>query len=113
MRPNYVTIQDQIGRTVIGVLSDETDSTLTIQNPVILHLELEQNGSIQVQTYPVFFFELLAKDARDTNLWVYNKNSIVRGQVTLSESIISQYERINNPPAPVAPSNKVISINDL
>lgn len=115
MSKQHVAIQDQIGRTIIGVLVSESDTTMTIENPVILHLELEGNGQIQVQTFPVFFFELLDKSNRDSNKWTYTKSNIVTSSAVLAENIISQYERLNNPIPQVAkPSSpNIISIDDL
>ena len=115
MSKTHIAIQDQIGRTIIGILDSETDTTLTLENPVILHLELEGNGQIQVQTFPVFFFELLAKESRDTNKWTYTKSNIVTSSVVLSENIISQYSRLNAPAPQIAvpSSQNVISIDDL
>jgi anaerobic ribonucleoside-triphosphate reductase len=115
MSKTHIAIQDQIGRTVIGILDSETESTLTMENPVVLHLELEGNGQIQVQTFPVFFFELLDKDRRDSNKWTYHKSNIVLSEVVLSDNIIAQYSRLNNPVPQVAvpTSPKVISIDDL
>ncbi len=115
MSKQHIAIQDQIGRTIIGVLDSETATTLTLENPVVLHLELEGNGQIQVQTFPVFFFELLEKDRRDTNKWTYTKANIVLSEVILAENIIAQYNRLNNPVPQIAkPSSpNVISIDDL
>lgn len=115
MSKQHIAIQDQIGRTIIGVLDSETTTTLTMENPVVLHLELERNGQIQVQTFPVFFFELLEKDRRDTNKWTYSKANIVLSEVILAENIIAQYNRLNNPVPQIAmPSSpNVISIDDL
>lgn len=115
MSTEYAVIQDQIGRTIVGAKVEETDQTLTLENPVILHLELEGNGQIQVQTFPVFFFELIDKESRDSNVWTYNKSNIVTSQVNLSENIIAQYNKINMPTPPVSVPNspKVISIDDL
>lgn len=115
MSKQHVAIQDQIGRTVIGIIDSETESTITIENPVVLHLELEGNGQIQVQTFPVFFFELIDKDRRETNKWTYNKANVVLSDVILSENIISQYTKLNTPiPQITKPSSpNVISIDDL
>ncbi len=115
MSKQYRVIQDQIGRNIIGVLESETENAITLENPVVLHLELEGNGQIQVQTFPVFFFELIQKENRDTNKWTYQKANIVTSQAELSEAVIAQYEKLNNPaPQIVRPNSpNVISIDDL
>lgn len=115
MKEQYTAIQDQIGRTIIGKIVDETDSTLTINNPVILHCQPEASGQLQVQSFPVFFFEMLSKEARDKNDWTYNKSSIVTSNVELDDRILDNYHKINsvNTVQPTVKSPKVISINDL
>lgn len=114
MGKKYKILQDQIGRNIIGTVVEETATTITLNNPVILHLEIEQTGQIQVQTFPILFFELLQKDKLDSNNWTYTKSNVVVSDAVLSANIISQYERINTP-APKQPetSPKVISINDI
>jgi hypothetical protein len=115
MKEKYVALIDQIGRTIIGKFLNETDSTITLTNPVILHVQPDQSGQIQVQSFPLFFFEFIDKNARDQNDWTYSKSSIAVSNVQLDERIIFQYEKINTPPAPVQqPANaKIVSIDDL
>jgi hypothetical protein len=112
----HVAIIDQIGRNIIGKLVDETATTLTLNNPVILFVQPEQTGQIQVQSFPVFFFEFINKEFRDQNNWTFNKTNIVTSDVVLDDRILLQYEKINTPPveqnAPTS-SPKVISIDDL
>lgn len=112
----YTAIQDHVGRTIIGKVANETDTLLVLNNPVILHCQPEANGSLQVQTFPVFFFEFLEKDARENNNWTYHKASIVTSNVTLTDTVISQYEKINTPQQVIASKNnnpKVVTIDDL
>jgi hypothetical protein len=116
MTEKHIAIIDHVGRNIIGKFVSETPETITIGNPVILHCQPEANGQLQVQTFPVFFFEFISKEDRDKNNWTYNKTSVVLSDVVLDEKILSQYARINTPPAPPEPveaNPKVISINDL
>jgi hypothetical protein len=114
MTSKYVAIIDQIGRTIIGKFRSEGESTLTLSNPVILHVQPDQGGQIQVQSFPLFFFEFIDKGSRGNNNWTYTKSSIVTSDVVLDERIISQYEKINTPPAPAVTTNpKIVDINDL
>lgn len=115
---SHTVIQDHVGRTIIGKIVSETETSLVLNNPVILHCQPEANGNVQVQTFPIFFFEFLDKAQREFNDWTYNKASIVTSNVILDKNILSQYEKINTPPVgPLAPSKndnpKVISITDL
>lgn len=117
MKEKHIAIIDHVGRNIIGKVVGETDTTLTINNPVIVHCQPEANGQLQVQTFPVFFFEFIDKEYREQNDWTYNKSNIVVSNVVLDERIVSQYDRINNPPPPVqqttSGSPKVISIDDI
>lgn len=112
----HVALIDHVGRNIIGKLVSESDTTITVKNPVILHCQPQQNGQLEVQTFPVFFFEFIDKATREQNDWTYTKANIITSNVVLDERILSQYEKINTPPEEVvAPSTnpKVISINDL
>ena len=92
-----ITIIDQIGRVVIGTKVSETDTQLTINNPVIVYVNPNQEtGQIQVQSFPYIFVEFLDKEHRDKNNWIFNKSNIVVSDVVLDSAIISQYNNINS-----------------
>lgn len=115
MTPKYTAIIDQIGRTIIGVVVSESNDTITLNNPVILHCQPEASGQLQVQTFPLFFFEFIKKDAREYNDWTYTRANIITSNVELDEKIIAHYEKLNTP-QPAVPNTitpNVISINDI
>lgn len=117
MKEKHIAIIDQIGRNIIGKLVDETETTLTLNNPVILFVQPEQTGQIQVQSFPVFFFEFINKEFRGQNNWTFNKANIVTSDVVLDDRILLQYEKINTPPVEPqsTPSSnpKIVSIDSL
>ena len=115
MQEKYIAIVDHVGRTIIGKEIAQTETTLIVNNPVILHCQPEQNGSLNVQTFPLFFFEFIDKTKRENNNWTYTKSNIVLSDVELDERIINQYKQINTPPvaAPVKNNPKVIRIDDI
>jgi len=114
MQEKHVALIDHVGRSIIGKLVCEDAATITINNPVILHCQPQANGQLEVQTFPVFFFEFIDKGYRETNTWTYTKSSIVTSDVVLDERILSQYARINTPPTEeVVDTPKIISIDDL
>ena len=39
MSKEIIAIVDQVGRTVVGVETGQTDDTLTLNNPVIVHVQ--------------------------------------------------------------------------
>tara|TARA_R110002020_G_scaffold138225_4_gene308067 strand:+ start:830 stop:1225 length:396 start_codon:yes stop_codon:yes gene_type:complete len=109
------TIVDHIGRTVLGILEKDTKDTITLFNPVIIHVQPDQQtGQLQVQSFPYIFMEFL-KD-KDKNNWTFSKSSISVSDVQLDERIIQQYENINNPQPPLTQqgesSGDVVSLFD-
>ena len=94
------TIIDHIGRTVVGSVTKEDPKTITLFNPVIIHVQPDpQSGQLQVQSFPYIFMEFL-KD-KDKNNWTFHKTAISTSDVDLDDRIISQYENINNPQPPI------------
>tara|TARA_R110001583_G_scaffold15814_1_gene64765 strand:+ start:947 stop:1342 length:396 start_codon:yes stop_codon:yes gene_type:complete len=94
------TIIDHIGRTVVGVLTKEDTKTLTLHNPVIIHVQPEpQTGQLQVQSFPYIFMEFLKN--KDKNDWTFYKAAICTSDVELDDRITTQYENINNPQPPI------------
>ena len=113
MENTYTALIDQIGRTIIGTVTEESEYTLTIKNPVIVHVQPQATGQLSVNTFPLFFPEFIDKDHRDKNHWTFNKSNVTLSNVTLSPEVIKSYEAFNSPPAPVVTNPKVVSINDL
>lgn len=98
-----IAIVDQVGRTVVGVETGQTDETLTLNNPVIVHVQPDpQNGQLQVQTFPYLFMEFIKGD-RSKNNWTFHKSNIAISDVSLTDQITAQYHAINNP-APAQPT---------
>tara|TARA_R100000664_G_C2751600_1_gene138893 strand:+ start:1521 stop:1871 length:351 start_codon:yes stop_codon:yes gene_type:complete len=91
------TISDHIGRTVVGVVEKEDDKTITINNPVIIHVQPNpQNGQLQVQSFPYLFMEFIKGD-KNKNNWTFHKSVISISDVELDDRIVQQYENINSP----------------
>jgi len=94
------TIVDHIGRTVVGRATKETNATITLFNPVIIHVQPDQqSGQLQVQSFPYIFMEFL-KD-KDKNNWTFTKSAISVSDCELDNRILQQYENINNPTPPI------------
>ncbi len=97
---DIITIVDQIGRTVIGKVQEDTESTLTINNPVIIHVQPNpQDGQLQVQSFPYLFMEFIKGDKTKNN-WTFNKSAIAIADVELDDKILAQYNNINTPATP-------------
>lgn len=108
-------IVDHVGRLVIGKVKSESATEIVLNNPVLVDARPDQQGQLQVTSFPVLFFEFINKENRESNDWTYSKSSIVTSNVVLDERILSQYEKINTPQveSAVQKNPKVISINDL
>ena len=116
MKEKHTVIIDQIGRIILGVENFQSETEIGLKNPIILHFQPSPNGKVELQVFPLFFFELLNEDARDKNNWVFNKSNVAVSDIELNPDILSRYEQINTPQKPLpAPTNnpKVISIDDL
>ena len=97
------TIIDHIGRTVIGTVVDQDEKTITLDNPVIIHVQPNaQTGQLQVQSFPYVFMEFLTPESRNKNHWTFNKLNIVLSDVELDDKIVAQYNNINTPAAPAS-----------
>ena len=97
-----VVLLDSVCRTIAGVGYCETDSTITIENPVIVNAMPNQSGQMSLQLIPVFFREILEDKNQDFR-FTYNKDNITMSDITnLDPNIISQYTMLFQPvPEPV------------
>ena len=105
-------IVDTIGRTVIGSITEETDDTITINNPVIIHVQPDQQtGQLQVQSFPYLFMEFIKGD-KDKNNWTFYKTAIAISDVELDDRILEQYRNINTPKVESTEEPEVIKLFD-
>ena len=97
---NYITFIDSAGRNIFGSTFEETDSTIKVENPVMILVQQQENGQMAVQLYPLFFAEFTQPDSNDkrNSFFTYTKTSIAIGSdFSIDPRIIEQYERIINP----------------
>lgn len=96
----YITFIDNAGRSIFGTKAAETKTSLTIENPVMIHVAQQEGGQMAVQLYPLFFAEFVQPDTNNgrLNKFVYHKNGIAVGKdFDVDDRIAQQYERIVNP----------------
>lgn len=110
---DIITIVDHVGRTVIGVKKKDTPKNITIQNPVIIHVQPDQqSGQLQVQSFPYLFMEFIKGD-KNKNNWTFDKSTIAISDVELEDKIIDQYNSINSPKPPTqAEEPEVVKLFD-
>lgn len=96
----YKTFIDNAGRSIYGQVSAETDSTITVQNPVMITVQQQQNGQMAVQLFPLFFAEFIEPTEGDKreSYFTYDKSSIAVGvDFNIDPRITDQYEKIVHP----------------
>ena len=96
MSNTYVTIIDNTGRNILGVLSNDTKDTLDILNPVMITVQ-PQNGQFQVQLIPLFLAEFISSDEKKLRnfKYRYSKANIAVGiNFNVDTRITSQYDKI-------------------
>ena len=95
----YKTFIDNAGRSIYGQVAAETDTTITVQNPVMITVQQQQNGQMAVQLFPLFFAEFIqpVEDKRES-YFTYDKSSIAVGvDFNIDPRITDQYEKIVHP----------------
>ena len=114
MGKKYKIIVDHVGRNVVGVLVNETDTEITLENPIMVAIQPQDGGRLAVSQFPYLFFEFIDKDHRDKNDWTFAKSSVAVSNVVPAKNVIDMYEQMNTPPPPPVTNNpKVVSIDDL
>ena len=97
---NYITFIDNAGRSIFGSTSAETESTLKVQDPVMIIVQQQENGQMSVQLFPLFFPEFVSVPEGEERhcQFTYNKANIALGSdFNIDPRIIEQYEKIVNP----------------
>jgi hypothetical protein len=97
MENKYVLFLDNISRTILGVLVEQTEYTVSVKNPTILQIAQGPQNSLNVQVVPLVFRDML-KNPNDDIIWNYSRADITTPQspVDLSEKLIRQYEFVAN-----------------
>lgn len=97
---SYTTFIDAAGRTIFGSKVAESDSTITVENPVVIMVQQQQNGQMAVQLFPLFFPEFIVPDSndkRDTTFTFSKVSLAVGGDFQIEPRIIEQYEKVVHP----------------
>lgn len=103
-----VAFFDSVSRTIIGEEVENTEKTLTVKDPAVLHLQPNpQTGQLSLQILPLFFKEFLA-DKSDDVVVEFSKSSITQvKEPVLDFKIIAQYEQIMSLASQPQPSQPV------
>jgi len=91
---------DNVGRVIVGEVVANTTKELTIKEPAVVNVQVNQeNGQISVQLLPFIFREFVKQESRDEGVeWTFTKNTLVTSQnLELDDAIINQYKSIFKP----------------
>jgi hypothetical protein len=91
-----VLFLDPIGRNILGEeLENAADNTtISVKNPVILHVADSGGGKMSVQLLPLFFREFLADKSADV-IFSYQKDKIVKTDIDAFDfRLQAQYNQI-------------------
>ena len=92
-----IVFLDSVSRTLAGVKVSETETTISVENPVIVNAMPNQNSQMSLQLIPVFFREIL-DDKNQECIFEYQKESIVTSNITnLDKNIEAQYAMLFQP----------------
>jgi len=96
-----IVFLDNIGRTIIAKTVTETDSTLVVRNPALVHVQPNPGtNQLQLQLLPLFFKEFLS-DSNENSDWTFNKTSITKASaLELVPQFVAQYEQLFPPSRP-------------
>lgn len=100
--PNLVSFLDAAQRTIIGDQTAETETTITIKNPVVVNIvpqvderNGQPTGQMALQLLPVYFREFLA-DKKSPVVFTFHKNQITNVSFDggFDFRLIGQYQNI-------------------
>lgn len=98
---------DNVGRTILGELKNETDTTLSILNPVVLSTSPTPDNRMAIQLFPLFFREFLAEKDADV-VFNFPKTSLTTTDIeALDFRLQAQYSQIFNKSNLYVPNNTV------
>lgn len=92
-----IVFLDNIGRTIIGKIVEQTEDVLSVENPALVHIEPNrQTNQIQLQLLPLFFREFQNNKTTPT-IWNYKKSNLtLSDKIEFAPQFVAQYEQIFN-----------------
>ena len=86
---------DNIGRTIIGKITNEDANVLSVENPALVHIQANpQTSQLQLQILPLFFREFQADKGQPT-VWNFKKANITTSEeIPFAVQFTAQYEQM-------------------
>ena len=113
MDSKIIVFLDNIQRTIVATVVQQSNDTLTVTKPAILNVAPTNEKKLQVQLYPLMFREFL-KDRDVFPTWTYSKTAVVvSSDCELEPNLIAQYiEMFKVANVAPAPSIKLFDADD-
>lgn len=99
---------DYVGRTIIGEITEETETQIKVKNPVILSMVTTPDNRMTIQLLPLLFRDFLAEKQADVT-FNFNKSYVTLTDVeALDFRLQAQYNQIFNPSNIYVPNNQEV-----
>tara|TARA_R110000868_G_scaffold241956_2_gene497509 strand:+ start:171 stop:515 length:345 start_codon:yes stop_codon:yes gene_type:complete len=83
---------DNVGRTLLGEQVNKTETTVSVKNPVYIHVGQTAQGQLSVQLMPLFLLEMVDLTARQEGIIVeYNILNINPITTKIDSKLENQY----------------------
>lgn len=104
MGKKIIVFLDNIGRIVIGSVKTETDTHISLEDPALVHINVNsQSSQLQLQLLPLFFKEFV-KDRSIPTVWHFNKQNITLTEnIDFADQFLTQYLQMSAPPSVSVP----------
>lgn len=106
--------QDSIQRTIIGNKIAETDTSITVENPLVVNVDQQYDpgtgqptGQMAIQLIPVFFREFMGdKDGKVVFTYAKAQVTTIEVEGGFDFRLYSLYDRISDSPTEPAAANE-------
>ena len=93
-----VPFVDSVGRIIIGRTTgkiSKTANTISVLNPAIVNIQMQEDGQVPVQLIPYMFKEFLLPENQKETVWEFGLNQITYStNVAVDERITEQYTQV-------------------
>lgn len=96
-KPDITAFIDSVGRVVIGRITKQTPDIITVLNPGVVNIQVQQdNNQLAVQLLPFFFQEFTSGNSKKNGVhWTFKTSSVVLSEdIELDDNIKQQYASI-------------------
>ena len=93
-----VPFVDSVGRIIIGRTTGKiakNANSISVLNPAIVNIQMQEDGQVSVQLIPYMFKEFLLPENQKETVWEFGLNQITYStDVAVDERITEQYQQV-------------------